>query len=563
MKKREGRVGGKRARQESEGEVGKKVRKESVSEKVRKESETTLKTVQDKVNRSMGLLQSLGIEKDRWGLTSNKLKLQMTTLISDIFLSSAFLSYGGYFNQQHRNSLLLTTWAHHLETAAIAFRTDPNEWLNWQTKSLPSDDLCTENAIDLSGQATELIFDYRDQTSATEFILFEYTYNSELLLIRAGIEVNPGPTFEMKKIQDAAEKIWKHAGQVVDIPAEQHYTYEGITELDPSVTTQLVNILKEDLGVSFQLKHYQNVTIQAMAKLKDVIVISPPGSGKSLATYAGASLLRKLHNKPAGVVLHLVPYNSIIVDKVKNPWLPTGYIMMGGKTGTEEAVDEEGDVRSNFTIQDLEEGKLSVLVCHPESLLSKQGEEILKCLLRSNLLLAVMVDEFHKVLFWGCSEAELTGRQKDEFSVAFRPGMKKVVRKLKSLASKVPFVFETATIMPSEIELAKKTFSIKSPVIIRSSPIQQQHCYFNLRRPDQGVPWEGDEDEAGNHIPGLKDVLMELVVKPYINIVKSETSGSQKIMLFSKNRATLDMIDQELCVLLPDQSRLLPDQSPW
>ena len=237
--------------------------------------------------------------------------------------------------------------------------------------------------------------------------------------------------------------------------------------------------------------------------------------------------------------------------------------MMGGKTGTEEAVDEEGDVRSNFTIQDLEEGKLSVLVCHPESLLSKQGEEILKCLLRSNLLLAVMVDEFHKVLFWGCSEAELTGRQKDEFSVAFRPGMKKVVRKLKSLASKVPFVFETATIMPSEIELAKKTFSIKSPVIIRSSPIQQQHCYFNLRRPDQGVPWEGDEDEAGNHIPGLKDVLMELVVKPYINIVKSETSGSQKIMLFSKNRATLDMIDQELCVLLPDQSRLLPDESPW
>ena len=268
VKKREGRVGGKRARQESEGEVGKKVRKESVSEKVRKESETTLKTVQDKVNRSMGLLQSLGIEKDRWGLTSNKLKLQMTTLISDIFLSSAFLSYGGYFNQQHRNSLLLTTWAHHLETAAIAFRTDPNEWLNWQTKSLPSDDLCTENAIDLSGQATELIFDYRDQTSATEFILFEYTYNSELLLIRAGIEVNPGPTFEMKKIQDAAEKIWKHAGQVVDIPAEQHYTYEGITELDPSVTTQLVNILKEDLGVSFQLKHYQNVTISSHGQVE-------------------------------------------------------------------------------------------------------------------------------------------------------------------------------------------------------------------------------------------------------------------------------------------------------
>ena len=386
---------------------------------------------------------------------------------------------------------------------------------------------------------------------------------SKLLLIRSGIEVNPGPAFEMKKIQDAAEKIWNHAGQVVDIQAAQNYTYEGSSELDPSVTALLEDILKDDLGVSFQLKDYQNVTIQAMAKFKDVIVISPPGSGKSLATYAGASLLRKLHNKPAGVVLHLVPYNSIILDKVKNPWLPTGFVMMGGKTGTEEVGIDDGDVESNFNLQDLEEGKLSVLVCHPESLLSQQGEEILKCLLRSNLLLAVMVDEFHKVLFWGCSEAELTGRQKDEFSVAFRPGMKKVVRKLKSLASKVPFVFETATILPNEIDLAKKTFNVKSPVIIRSSPVQQQHCYFNLRRPDQGVPWEGDEDEAGTHIPGLKDVLMELVVKPYVQMVKSEKSGSQKIMLFSKSRATLDKIDQELCVLLPDQSRLLPDQSPW
>ena len=51
---------------------------------------------------------------------------------------------------------LLTTWAHHLEAASTAFRadlarteflSDPDERLNWQTKSLPSDDLCTENAI--------------------------------------------------------------------------------------------------------------------------------------------------------------------------------------------------------------------------------------------------------------------------------------------------------------------------------------------------------------------------------------------------------------------------------
>merc|ERR1719422_423334 len=55
---------------------------------------TTLNTVQDKVNRSMALLKSLGIEKDRWQSTSENFKFQMTTIIGDVFLSSAFLAYG-------------------------------------------------------------------------------------------------------------------------------------------------------------------------------------------------------------------------------------------------------------------------------------------------------------------------------------------------------------------------------------------------------------------------------------------------------------------------------------
>ena len=397
-------------------------------------------------------------------------------------------------------------------------------------------------------------------------------YGSALLLIKSGIEVNPGPTFDISKVQSASRKIWNNAGQLMDVPTDQCYTYEDMEVCSPSLLSLLENILKNELKVPFRMKKYQEVTLQAMSRHRDVIVISPPGSGKSLSTYAGASMLRKLESKPAGVVLHLVPYNSIIKDKVTNPWLPTGYIMMGGATGGEEVVTEdraaedrdEGDiVTMDFTIQDLQEGKLSVIVCHPESLLSKKGDEILKYLLRNDLLLSVMVDEFHKILYWGCTEEELTGKQKEAFSVAFRPGMKKVVRKLKSLTKNIPFVFETATLMEKEIEFARKTFNIKNPCIIKTSPIQQQHCYLNLRRPDQGVPWDGDTDDDGNHISGLKDVIMELVLKPYIAMVKSEEPVHQKIMVFAKNRATLDKIDQELSVLLPEESRLLPDKSPW
>ena len=97
--------------------------------------------VQDKMNRSMGMLQSVGVEKDRWGLTSDNFKLQRTTLIRDVFLSSAFQSYDRYFGQQHRNSLP-PTWANNLEAATTAVRADlaktkffpdPDERLNWRT----------------------------------------------------------------------------------------------------------------------------------------------------------------------------------------------------------------------------------------------------------------------------------------------------------------------------------------------------------------------------------------------------------------------------------------------
>jgi len=165
---------------------------------------SSLKTVQDKVDRSMSLLKSLSIEKERWEKTSDNFKTQMLTLIGDVFLSSAFLAYGGYFDQ-HRRTNLFTTWSLHLETANIAFRpdlarteflSDPDERLGWQSKCLPTDDLCTENAImlkrfnrfpliiDPSGQATEfLINEYKDRKiTKTSFLDDSFRKNLESAL---------------------------------------------------------------------------------------------------------------------------------------------------------------------------------------------------------------------------------------------------------------------------------------------------------------------------------------------------------------------------------------------
>ena len=52
-----------------------------------------------------------------------RFQTQMDTIAGDVLLSSAFLAYGGYFDQQMR-SHVWSSWAHHMDQAEIKFRSD-------------------------------------------------------------------------------------------------------------------------------------------------------------------------------------------------------------------------------------------------------------------------------------------------------------------------------------------------------------------------------------------------------------------------------------------------------
>ena len=140
----------------------------------------------------MALLKSLSIERERWLATSETFRSQMLTIIGDVLLSAAFLAYAGYFDQQLRQSLF-SNWCSHLQQAAVQYRPDlarteylsnPDERLRWQANSLPTDDLCTENAIMLEvcgddalrrgGRATWLKFG--------RILSFIHGYNLTILL---------------------------------------------------------------------------------------------------------------------------------------------------------------------------------------------------------------------------------------------------------------------------------------------------------------------------------------------------------------------------------------------
>ncbi|KAF9922924.1 hypothetical protein FBU30_006961 [Linnemannia zychae] len=140
-----------------------------------------MERVKSKVDRSVTLLESLSSEKIRWEAGSHSFDTQMATTVGDVLLSSAFLAYGGYFDQQYRE-ILFHKWADHLTKAGIQFKADislaeylstADDRLSWTEHALPADDLCVENAIILERfNRYPLIIDPSGQ--ATTFLLNEY-----------------------------------------------------------------------------------------------------------------------------------------------------------------------------------------------------------------------------------------------------------------------------------------------------------------------------------------------------------------------------------------------------
>ncbi len=164
-----------------------------------------LSSVETKVQRSVALLNSLSDEKTRWESSSEQFKIQMSTIIGDVLLSSALMAYGGYYDQAMRTHLF-NTWVHALHDANIKFKEDlarieylsnADERMHWHAAAaLPTDDLCIENAImlkrfnrypliiDPSGQATEFIMNmYKDRKiTKTSFLDNSFRKNLESAL---------------------------------------------------------------------------------------------------------------------------------------------------------------------------------------------------------------------------------------------------------------------------------------------------------------------------------------------------------------------------------------------
>lgn len=152
-------------------------------------------------------------------------------------------------------------------------------------------------------------------------------------------------------------------------------------------------ILESTFGFS-TLRPFQEKVVELSFNNRDILVLSPTGSGKSLC-YQLPSLIDK------GLTLVLSPLKSLIYDQVTK--LETLNVPVGVLTG-----DLSYQEKQNYTrkLQDWNDGKISIpykmIYTTPEMMTYNKGfTTLLTNLYKKGYLSRVVIDEAHCVSTWG------------------------------------------------------------------------------------------------------------------------------------------------------------------
>ena len=125
---------------------------------------------------------------------------------------------------------------------------------------------------------------------------------------------------------------------------------------------------KSELSINFELDKFQVQAILGLYHGKNVILVSPCGSGKLLVYYLAVHLLRKKFNLPNGVGFCLQPLNYILYEKTNgNPPMNTAFLTMTG-----EAI-KSGNANLSHSLDEIMSGEVGCILGHAESFLSIRG----------------------------------------------------------------------------------------------------------------------------------------------------------------------------------------------
>eukprot|EP00904_Undaria_pinnatifida_P003150 jgi/Undpi1/12836/HiC_scaffold_7.g02503.m1 len=109
---------------------------------------------QERLGLAERLTNGLASENERWGEEVERLQTRGSSIVGDVLLAAAFVSYAGAFSKDYRQELWRNRWLPDLTAKAIPLREglDPLQMLTsdskvaeWQNERLPSDQISIEN----------------------------------------------------------------------------------------------------------------------------------------------------------------------------------------------------------------------------------------------------------------------------------------------------------------------------------------------------------------------------------------------------------------------------------
>ena len=299
----------------------------------------------------------------------------------------------------------------------------------------------------------------------------------------------------------------------------------------------ILDKLVNKLDLPYKPSDFQRVAVNTLCCQKNLVLVSPTGSGKMDVPLLSVLVMREKLNNDKGVCVITQPLTSIINSKLDNKIFKVASLSMTGslKVSTRDEETNE-DASLSCDLEDLLEGRYPALMGHPESFDSSLGQHILRELQRLDRLILVCIDEFHQG-----GEGHWS---------SFRPEMMKRSTGLRLYGVQgCPTVSMTATATGGDIEEVVKALGLRvQPVILTSSPVQTHIKFSILRRPSNNFGLDGTVNKNGVRNPGLIDLLDRVYLDHYVKDIKHGIQP-KKAIIFCRGNGVLGSIYSHLMKL--------------
>jgi len=284
----------------------------------------------------------------------------------------------------------------------------------------------------------------------------------------------------------------------------------------------------------YEITDFQKLSINTLLQKKDLILLSPTGSGKMNVILMGILGLRKIFANKKGVAVVTQPLTAIMNQKLKNSIVRTAVLTMRGKLKK----DESDETELSCIEQEVLDGKFPVIIGHPESWGSARGQRLLLEMKKMEMILLIAIDEFHQGQIGHWAE--------------FRPNMMKVISRLRIFrAQGAPCVAMSATATSEEVSATIENLALRTPpVILKASPTQKNIKLVTIKRPPNNNGPDGYLDKNGLMHPGFLSLLERIYLTEFVSCVRDGKSV-KKALIFCRTDTDVIAIFNYLQEALP------------